>query len=580
MKNNGFLVDGGNENYKITLESRFIGDDIEIVDIRIVFPGIVIPEKIYLTREEEMTGIVFAGHPCCGRDFSMHQRWCASTSTSRFGFGAPLLYTVGTNGENCCTVAVSDASAPLSIKFWVDDFSQKFKVKYQIILFDGGTEPIGEYAASVRLDKRKIPYYEALADVYPWWRKNGYLIPEAPHAAKDALYSSWYNFHQMPESKALLEDLKIASELGFKTVIIDDGWQFEGEPEGPFYSKCGDWIVAKDKFPDFAQFVRDVHSLGMKLLLWFAVPFIGPETKIYESFKDKLLYYRSDKAFVADPRYAEVRKYITDTYCRFLLEYDIDGFKLDFVDSIRATDETPPYNSAMDYVTVDEAVKALLTEIAEETAKIKPQLLFEYRQSYVGPAINTFGNMLRVGDCAYDSLTNKIMAASLRLLGYPVAVHSDMLYWAREESISLCAYQLLNIMFSVPQISVILADSTQEQRALIKYFLSYWNENKDILLNGKFIPLHPENNFTSITAEGKDKQITVLYSEVPFVCNGKCTDVFNNSDTDGIILENPESAAFSGVIYDCFGTFIERLTVAPNSIIRADVPVRGMLALR
>lgn len=112
----------------------------------------------------------------------------------------------------------------------------------------------------------------------------------------------------MPESKALFEDLIIVSELGFKTVIIDDGWQFEGAPDGPLYSKCGDWIVAKDKFPDFRKFVSDVHSLGLKLLLWFAVPFIGSETKIYEFFKGKFLYYREDKTFVVDPRYPSARK--------------------------------------------------------------------------------------------------------------------------------------------------------------------------------------------------------------------------------------------------------------------------------
>ncbi len=575
-----FYIDCGTADAEIRLEKIQDCGGIEISELHIDFKKSVIPDKISVLWEEDMTGVVFCGHPCCGRDFSIHQSFGASRSPSRFGFGAPVLYTVGENGENCCTVAVNDASTPLSIKFWVDDFPQKYKVKYEVIFFDGQCEPVKEYNAQIRIDKRRLPFYEALSAVYPWWRDNGCIIPEAPSAAEDALYSSWYNFHQMPDGKALIKELEIASRLGFKTVIIDDGWQFEGMPEGPFYSKCGDWQVAEDKFPDFKKFVNEVHSLGMKLMLWFAVPFIGPETEIYGHFRDKVLYYRADRTFVADPRYAEVRKYIVDTYCRFLREYDIDGFKLDFVDCIRVKDESPAYNENMDHITVDEAVKTLLRQIKTETARLKSDLLFEYRQNYIGPAINMFGNMLRVGDCAYDSNINKCGIVSLRLLGYPVAVHSDMLYWSKNESISLCAYQLLNIMFGVPQISVILADSTEEQRALIKHFLAYWNDNRDILLHGKFIPLYPEKNFPVITAENENKQITVLYSDLPFICKDKNADVFHNGDTDGIILENPTSRAFCGEIYDCFGRLLERLTVAPEAILRVSVPVRGMLKLR
>lgn len=575
-----FVSSASDADYNIRLRSRNISDGIEEVSIYIDFGKSITPEKVSVMWEADMVDVLYSGHPCCGGNHSLPQSWCPVRSPSRFGFGAPVLYTIGENSLNSCTVAVNDASTPLSIKFWVDDFPQEYKVKYEVVFFDGDPEPISEYEAVIRIDTRKIPYYEALACVYPWWRENGYVIPEIPSAAEDALYSSWYNFHQMPESVALLNDLEIASVLGFKTVIIDDGWQFEGEPRGPFYSKCGDWVVANDKFPDLVKFTEDVHSLGMKLILWFAVPFIGPDSEIYERFKDKVLYYRNDRTFVADPRYPEIRRYITDTYCRFLREYGIDGFKLDFVDCIRLKDESPSYNSGMDYITVDEAVKALLTQITEETAKIKNDILFEYRQNYIGPAINMYGNMLRVGDCAYDSVTNKTGIVNLRLLGYPVAVHSDMLYWSRDESITLCAFQLLNVMFSVPQISVVLADSTEEQKALLTHFLSYWNENRDILLHGKFIPLHPENNYPVITAEGKDKQITVLYSDMPFTYSGKSADVFHNGEKHGIILENPENKALAVEVYDCFGVLIEKTSAAPQSIIRVPVPVRGMLSVR
>ena len=261
-------------------------------------------------------------------------------------------------------------------------------------------------------------------------------------------------------------------------------------------------------------------------------------------------------------------------------DYDIDGLKLDFIDSFHAGDTTAEPNDSMDCPTVEEAVHRLLTEIEEELAAVKPGLLFEYRQNYIGPAINRFGNMLRVADCAYDALTNRIGVIDLRLMGYPVAVHSDMLFWSKEESIPLCAKQLLNILFGVPQISVILADSTDDQKRLLKHYLDYWTENRDILLHGTFKPLHPELNYTSVTAESEKKCITALYADLPYAWDGRDSDVLLNGDEDGLVLENTADRDADAVWYNCFGSMLGSMTVQAGTIVRIPVPQTGMVTLR
>ena len=120
-------------------------------------------------------------------------------------------------------------------------------------------------------------------------------------------------------------------------------------------------------------------------------------------------------------------------------------------------------------------------------------------------------------DCAYDAFINRKGIVDLCMLGYPNAVHSDMLYWAKEENILLCARQLLNILFSVPQISVILADSTEEQRSLLEYYIGYWTKNRQLIMHGKFIPEFPEQNYARITAASDSHAITVQY--FPFKAN-------------------------------------------------------------
>ena len=231
----------------------------------------------------------------------------------------------------------------------------------------------------------------------------------------------------------------------------------------------------------------------------------------------------------------------------------------------------------MDVESVGGAVRKLLEEIGEELSRIKPGLLFEYRQNYVGPAVNRFGNMLRVGDCAYDAMTNRIGICNLRLLGYPVAVHADMLYWSPEEDGDLVRKQLLNILFAVPQISVLLRESTGEQKDCLKSYLSYWQENRNVILHGAFRPHHPEANYPRIEAEGEKKTIAVLHGIRQYTWKGKACDVFLDADEEGLLLENSGDCPLRASL---FAGFLERKTaeetVPPHAVRMLPVPKIGL----
>ena len=573
------------ENPEITASVTPVSscDGIHVYKITVHLPRKMKPAPVTIVWKEAMRELLHAWHPQAAMHYAMHQVFGATQSRACFQFGAPMLATIGEKGTNVQTVALSDPIIHTTLKFWVDDLPQKNQVAYSVTLFDGESDAIDAYETLLRIDTRPLPFYETTTQVYPWWASCGWEIPPVPAAAEDPLYSSWYNFHQNPVADRLLNDLKIASEMGFKTVILDDGWQFS-DPCAGDYKLCGEWQMAPEKFPDFKTFTESVHALGMKLMVWFGMPFIGMDTPLFETFKDRMLYAEGGyfNAGVVDIRYPEVREFLISHYRRFLIDYDIDGFKFDFIDAFEPRENPPPYKpDVMDYETTVEAVQRLMTDIKEQLGAIKPDLLYEYRQTYIGPAINGFGNMLRVCDCAYESDINRAFGADLRLLGYPLAIHSDMLFWAPDESFRLCNRQLLNILFMVPQISVILADSTEEQKALLRAYLDYWTANRDILMHGKFRPYHPEFNYTRITAEGADRSITVLHDDQPYTYEGRACDVFHNGEVDGLIFENPTDKTLEAEISTMFGkNVIAKTTVAPNSIVRLPVPPAGLLRIR
>ncbi len=571
-----------NKNVDTAIAVRLLSEEtgIAVYRVEITFPHAIIPASITLSWEEEMLDTLHLWYPTGSRDHAMHQWFAPTASDARFCFGAPILQTIGAGDRNTLTVAVSDAVIPTRITYCVKDLWEQDKTGYAVTLFAGDCPMMASYSADIRIDRRKLPFYESIRDVGRWWQTDcGYAFADCPQAAADPLYSTWYNFHQAPNGEKILADLSVASALGFKTVILDDGWQFEGPSSGN-YALCGDWNIARDKFPDFRAFVDGVHAVGMKLMVWFCVPFVGNQSKAFRDLQGKFLYElgQNMECAILDVRYPSVRAFIKDTYKRYLREYDIDGFKLDFIDSFRAGDLTAPFDPAvMDAETVEDAVQRLLTEIVSELSAIKSDLLFEYRQNYVGPAINRFGNMLRVADCAYDAQTNRIGIIDLRLMGYPVAVHSDMLLWSKKEAPALCARQLYNIFFGVPQISVILRDSTEQQRALLASYLSYWNENRALILCGDFRPTDPAANYPAVTVENEEKAITVLYADLPVSYRGKNCDVLHCGAKDGIVFDNPTDRVLTAQIRDMYGSVICNLSVAANTVSRLPVPLMGIL---
>jgi len=518
---------------------------------------------------EELRGVFSTWGPLNGRDHSIRQWWFPNGVSSVYQCGSPLLSTMDSEGVNRVTVALSDTFSRSALTVSVDDLNQRDEIIFTV-------ETQGE-GALLRVDRRAIDYCDAIYEAGEWMRS---FLPDGqirvPDNAELPLYSSWYNFHQEPEQYLLEKELELASKIGFKTFILDDGWQFEGKNTGA-YQLCGEWNLAKDKFPDFKGFCDRVHSYGVKILMWFAVPFVGFDSPEYVRLKDKIAF--DNKPFgagVLDIRYPAMRKHILGILERYVRKYGIDGLKLDFIDAFNMEAEhLPPFNDEMDVKTLDLAAVLLMDEIYARMTALDPDFMFEFRQNYIGASIVNRCNMLRVGDCAADPITNRVGIVALRLVNGGTAIHSDMLLWGKCESTLNCQRQLLNILFSVPQISVRLTEIPEEQFDLVRRFVKYWTENRDVLLHGKFRAYHPESNYTIMTAETDEKKITVLHAEPLFTPAEKTEDIFNNTACDYMVSSTDDK--FNYTIYDLYGNVTE--TGVSGNERRLNVPRGGMLKI-
>lgn len=528
-----------------------------------------------------MEGLLSFWSPTAKRRRAVKQWFDANTNRSSIYYGAPIMSVIEQGDVNFCTVAVSDAVNQVRMTFCVNDFEEKEHLDFALYLLED--EYIGNsYTVRFRIDERRLPYYESIAEVSAWW-KNFYPASKSETVNGELpLYSTWYNYHQNPTQESIEKELEIASGLGFKSLIIDDGWSYDGNGHGD-YRDCGNWEVAETKFPDFKGFVDKLHGFGVKTAVWFTVPFVGYLSEEYSKFQGKILatseYYQ---AGILDPRYQEVRKYITDAYVKMVETYDLDGLKLDFIDSFRCEEDTvlcADRSPGYDCETVEEGVICLLREIRERLTACKSDFMIEFRQFYVGPAIVRDCNMLRVADCAFDPVTNRVGIADLRLMNYDLAVHADMLLWSKDENITNCAKMLLHILFGVPQISVSLCESSAEQKDLIRRYLDYWYTNRKVLLHGTFKAYNPEACYSLLSSEDDEKRIAVAYSRNDYQFDGKATDIFNATAYDYLYIDNVSGQSTNAVSYDYMGNMVQELTIS-QGVLKVEVPEGGCVVIR
>ena len=271
------------------------------------------------------------------------------------------------------------------------------------------------------------------------------------------------------------------------------------------YSHCGDWQLDPQKFPSFNEHVKRIHEMGIRYMLWIGLPFLGRNTAAYERFKGFCLYEKPEwKLSVLDPRYPEVRDYLAGRLEMLACDSGIDGFKLDFIELFHAKDGNADG--------LPEAVELLLKEITARLRKIKPDMLIEFRRPYEGSVLRKYGNMFRAGDCPADFNSNRIQIADLRLICPEAAIHSDMLMWGFHESPEQAASQLIHVLFSVPQISVHLAELPESHKKMLKFWLGFHKEHRQTLLHGKLIPHECGLLYPYLLAESTSEAIHLLVS--------------------------------------------------------------------
>jgi len=575
------LTDGSGQLVDARLSLERAAGEQEELKLAVRFAGKVTPQKLTLQFSLPGIGMFSTWTPTLGFKKGVLTDWAMLGTPSRAANGMPLMTALDAAGNNSVTLAVSDCQTPLSLKAGVQE--ENGHLGFKIEFFTQWMSRIETYETVIRIDRRKRPYYECIREVQEWW--NAAMGPRRvslPETTRLPVYSTWYNFHQQLDVDAIVRECRLAREWGMDSIIVDDGWQTADNQRG--YAHCGDWEHAPEKVGNMRDFVDRVHATGLKFILWFSVPFVGVHSKAYQKFAGKFLRDRGSGVHVLDPRFPEVRDYLVELYRDRAREYDLDGFKLDFIDAFELTAESSQPNPAQDYDSLEEAIERLLDEVCTALLALKPDMVIEFRQGYVGPLMRKFGNMLRVGDCPADALRNRVGVIDLRLTSGDTPVHSDMLMWHPGEAVEDAARQLTATLFGVPQLSVRLDQLPELHRQMVRFYLKFWIAHRDVLLDGELAPLAPEQNYSIVSASLGDQTIAVIYGHSLYqpASGVKALTVINSSGANEVAIDFRQTPGNArGETVDCQGAVMESFACAALAGVRTfEVPISGMITIQ
>lgn len=506
--------------------------------------------------------------------------WGNARYSSSLAYRAPLCAAINNRDRNRCTIAASDAFHRLNYALTVDERTCRMEGRFRF--FVQKESPRKSYEVKILIDRRDVFWGDAVREAADWVSATAGLAPATvPESAFNPLYSSWYAFWQDVHAPVLEEEARLAAELGMKTAILDDGWQ--KERSRTYYSATGDWMPVKSRFPDMKAHVAEVHKTGLKYMLWLSVPFIGDESAVWARFKDKCLQVTQDGVGRLDPRFPEVREYLISTYERAVGEWGFDGLKLDFIDEFQLPSVDPAIAqgySGRDYKSLPEAVDRLMKDVVMRLKAIRPNVLIEFRQQYMGPAIRQYGNMIRATDCPADLAGNRRRIADLRLTSGTTAVHSDMLVWSPDETPENAARAVLSAIFGVVQYSMVLQKIPSVQREMMRHWIGFSVKHRDALLKGGFRPHHPEMQYPWIESWSNIERIISVYAEnqvLPIMADGKTVYAINASQEPSLVLDLGETP-MNVEVFDTFGKSVGFRELY-KGLQRVEVPLSGYLLI-
>ncbi|MDN5338497.1 MAG: alpha-galactosidase [Thermotogaceae bacterium] len=419
----------------------------------------------------------------------------------------PFVSLINRKGENKFSIGIKDPRLGFKLSGKIFEKSEEFEMNISSV------SSIVSKSLDFEIFISDYPdtWFEITGEYSNWANSQQDRLPDWMY---DPVYCSWYAFYQEVNQDHLEHVAQEAYNLGFKIFILDDGWFTFDNNRGYWYT--GDWEVYKGKFPNFKKHVENVQKIGMKYVLWVAPFMFGKKSKNYELLSKYSVKTRDNLGFEDLCPQSNFTKYrIVNVLSKLLTKYNLDGFKLDFIDDLPVE---PCLNDFHEHFTDNPShgVESILKEIKQKLEEASnKQLILEFRQQYANPLLKDYSTAFRAADTPFDFDQNRRRIINIRSFSGSFPVYSDPIVWKKGESTENISRHFISCIFSVPMLSVDLLKLDEREKKVIKFWTDFFMKNRETLLFGKFVPEFSCGDFTQAFAfsQYEKKLIIALYTK-------------------------------------------------------------------
>jgi alpha-galactosidase len=418
-----------------------------------------------------------------------------------------------------------------------------------------------DYQAEVLVDFRNIHFSKAIYDASSWFLAEAFKASSVRVDTTNVpVFSTWYPMHRNIPLENITRELDSLQTFNFKSILVDDGWQ-------TLVKMKVDTTYTYDEgsYKTMNLFRQKCQEMNLPLYLWYSLPFMGGTPVIMKKFEGKYIRYRAPRQmYVLDPRYADVRKYLVNTYAKFLSEWKFDGYWFDFLKGFYPSEgQLIDEDRGRDFVSIDLAVDTLYSDMEARLKAIDPDVFMGQKFPVVGPNLVSYQNFL-TGFVGVDN-TTKIVREKMvnnRLLYGKYTPFMEVVAVSPNDKPVDIARKLQAVLFGNPYLSFYITTLSNDSKQTIRFWLDYWKKNYKTIVEGDFEPMQVSRYYPIIKVEGDQKMIYMLYEDYTInlpISMQKTIEVINSKVSGDVhfMLAKP-GLQYHYELFDCLGNSLEK----------------------
>ncbi|MCC7349127.1 MAG: alpha-galactosidase [Phycisphaerales bacterium] len=404
------------------------------------------------------------------------------------------------------------------------------------------------------------------------WRD--FESPPAPAACFEPAYCTWYAFHGDMDQDRIERCAKLAAELGFGNLILDDGWSYDasqrvGAVLGPWHQWQGDWEPSPRKFPDFAGHVRRVREMGLRYTLWIAPFMVGMKSRSHQQLQPSLLRSWLDEGYaMIDPRNNAAVEHVRQRLEQLVQSYAITGFKVDYDYGLLGPGEVGQ--------DVGEAYALVVRRWIDACRSVRPDFEWTLTPNLLATRLTS---SLRCLDVPFDPESNRLNFANLWPMASRVALQYDPSLWSAAEPVSAVHRHVIPSLFGVPSVGAPILELPEDHLAALRSWMGFYRRHQAVLNQGELTPRWAGGDFQSFHRRLNAFEIAATFSSHPIAIHEDThTVLINADDHPAVIVKLPRGAAIRPETAD--GVALAKEYGVGPGLHELDCPSGGVLNVR